>query len=150
MEINNQHKIKSLLITAGTVEIFVGLLHFAMPYFIYQSNGFMHLTNIESDFVLLVTYAVGILLVAFGVTTILLSTQINVITKLIFYYVLIQIVLWIARIILELLYPLQLNMFYIEPFSAIVLPGLVIELSLFVIAVFFIYRFMQNHSKGGR
>jgi len=149
MEINNQHKIKSLLIVAGIVEILVGLLHFAMPYFIYQSNGFMNLTNIESDFVLLVTYAVGILLVAFGATTIVLSTQVNVITKLIFYYVLIQIILWTARIALELLYPLQLNMFYIEPFTAIVLPGLVIELSLFVSAVFFIYRFMQNHSQGG-
>ena len=149
MEINNQHKIKSLLIVAGIVEILVGLLHFAMPYFIYQSNGFMNLTNIESDFVLLVTYAVGILLVAFGATTIVLSTQVNVITKLIFYYVLIQIILWTARIALELLYPLQLNMFYIEPFTAIVLPGLVIELSLFVSAIFFIYRFMQNHSQGG-
>ena len=132
MEINNQYKIKSLLITAGTIEILVGLLHFAMPYFIYQSNGFRHLTNIESDFVLLVTYAVGILLIAFGATTLLFTKKQKELGLLLYYYLIIQSILWTARVILELIYPIKLDMFGVQPFTYIVLPGLIFEWSLFI------------------
>jgi len=135
MEINNQHKIKSLLIAAGIVEILVGLLHFAMPYFIYQSNGFMNLTNIESDFVLLVIYAVAILLIAFGITTLLLAKKQKELGLLLYYYLIIQIILWTARVILELIYPIKLDMFGVQPFTYIVLPGLIFEWSLFIYAV---------------
>jgi len=129
-----QNKIKNLLVVAGIVEILVGLLHFGMPYFLYQSSGFEQLSQIESDFLLLVTYAVGILLIAFGATTILLSSKIDEIQEIIFYYVIIQIILWIARVSLEIIYPVGLDMFYIEPFTLIVLPGLVIELLLFIVS----------------
>jgi hypothetical protein len=129
-----QNKIKNLLVVAGIVEILVGLLHFGMPYFLYQSSGFEQLSQIESDFLLLVTYAVGILLIAFGATTILLSSKIDEIQEIIFYYVIIQIILWIARVSLEIIYPIGLDMFYIEPFTLIVLPGLVVELLLFIVS----------------
>lgn len=129
-----QNKIKNILVVAGIVEILVGLLHFGMPYFLYQSSGFEQLNQIESDYVLLVTYAVGILLIAFGATTILLSSKIDEIKEIVYYYLIIKIILWIARVSLEVIYPVGLDMFYIEPFTLIVLPGLVVELLLFVIS----------------
>ena len=137
-------RIKNILLVAGVVEILVGLLHFGMPYFLYQSSGFESLSNIESDYLLLVTYAVGILLIAFGSTTILLSSKIEEIKKIIYYYLIIQIVLWIARVSLEIIYPLGLDMFYIEPFTLIVLPGLVVELLLFIISAFLLKRLMMK------
>ncbi len=129
-----QNKIKYILRVAGTIEILVGLLHFLMPYFLYQSTGFKELNHIESDFVLLVTYSVGILLIAFGATTILLSSKIKEMKEIVYYYLIIKIILWIARVSLEIIYPVGLNMFYIEPFTLIVLPGLIIELLLFIVS----------------
>ena len=136
---------KYILIMAGTIEISVGLLHFFMPYFLYQSKGFEQLNSIESDYLLLVTYAVGILLVAFGSTTLLFSKKIEMLKEIIFYYLLIKIILWTIRVILEILYPLGLSMFYIEPFTSIVLPGLVIELFLFILAMILLIN--QKESK---
>jgi len=133
----HQRKIilKNILLTAGVIEILVGCLHFLMPYFLYQSNGFEQLNSIESDYLLLITYAVGILLVAFGATTLLFAIKIDEFKKILFYYLLIKIILWTARVILEILYPLGLSMFYIEPFTTIVLPGLVLELFLFIVSI---------------
>lgn len=139
-----QNKIRNILILAGIVEILVGLLHFAMPYYLYQSSGFEQLNHIESDFVLLVTYAVGILLIAFGATTILLASKIHEIKEIVYYYVIIKIVLWMLRVVLELIYPVGLDMFYIEPFTLIVLPGLVVELLLFVVSANLLKKSMRT------
>jgi len=143
MKESKQNKINLLLILAGIIEILVGSLHFAMPYFIYQSHGFMNLTNIESDFILLLTYAVGILLIAFGVTTLLLTKK--ELGFLLYYYLIIQSLLWTARVILELIYPIKLDMFGVQPFTYIVLPGLIFEWSLFVIALFFIHKLIKTY-----
>jgi len=139
-----QNKIKLILVLAGVVEILVGFLHFGMPSFIYQSNGFEQLNQIESDYVLLVTYAVGILLIAFGATTILLSLKINEIKEVLYYYLIIKIVLWIARVSLEIIYPVGLDMFYIEPFTLIVLPGLIVELFLFIISAILLKKLIKK------
>jgi hypothetical protein len=65
--------IRNILIAAGIIEIAVGLLHFAMPYFAYQSKGFTLLQSAELDFVTLCIFAIGILLIAFGTITIFLA-----------------------------------------------------------------------------
>ena len=135
--------LKNILLLAGIIEILVGFLHFFMPYFLYQSSGFEQLNSIESDYLLLVTYAVGVLLVAFGAITLLFAIKIDKLKEVIFYYLLIKIILWTARVILEILYPLELSMFYIEPFTSIVLPGLIIELCLFIVAMILFI----NHKK---
>jgi hypothetical protein len=139
-----QNKIKNILVVAGIVEILVGLLHYGMPDYLYQSSGFEQLNQIESDYVLLVTYAVGILLIAFGGTTILLSSKINKIKEIVFYYLIIKIILWTARVFLEMIYPLKLSMFYIEPFTLIVLPGLIIELLLFIISAILLKKLIKK------
>ena len=138
-----QSKIKLILVIAGLVEISVGLLHFWMPYFLYQASGFEQLSKIESDYVLIVTYIVGILLIAFGIITILLSSKVEEIKEIVFYYLIIKIILWMGRVYLELEYPLGLNMFYIDPFTLIVLPGLFVELSLFIISAILLKKTMK-------
>jgi len=139
-----QNKIKTILLVAGIIEILVGLLHFGMPPFLYQSTGFEQLNKIESDYLLLVTYAVGILLIAFGAVSILLSLKIDQLREIIYYYLIIKIILWTARVILEIIYPVSLEMFYIEPFTAIVLPGLIIELCLFLLCAILIKKYILN------
>ncbi|VAW48325.1 hypothetical protein MNBD_GAMMA03-2072 [hydrothermal vent metagenome] len=133
---------KQILLAAGIIEIAVGLLHFAMPSFAYQTKGFSLLQPNEINFVTLVIFAVGILLVAFGSITILFSRKVESMIEVLYYYVVIKTILWVGRVVLELLYPVNLSMFYVEPFTLVVLPGLIIELLLFVVSVVLIKKIM--------
>ena len=130
--------LKNIMIVAGVQEIMVGILHFMMPYFLNQSAGFLQLSSVEMDFVMLVTFATGILLIAFGSVTLLLSKVDLSMIKVLYYYLWIKIILWTARVVLELVYPVNLDMFYINPFTLVVFPGLVSELVLFIIAMFLV------------
>ena len=132
--------LKSVLLTAGGLEIFVALLHFMMPYFAYQNSAISLLGVAELSFVSLLIYAVGILLLAFGAMTIVYSFYIENTVDLLCYYLIIQVFLWVLRVILEVLYPIQLKLFYVEPFTLLVFPGLVIELFLFIGALFLIFQ----------
>ncbi len=124
--------IRKILIAAGIVEISVGLLHFAMPFYAYQSKGLSLLPPNELDFVTLLIFSIGILLTAFGSVTILLARKLASILNIVYYYAVIKTILWAGRVILELLYPVQLSLFHVEPFTLVVLPGLVVELLLFM------------------
>ncbi|MCF6244489.1 MAG: hypothetical protein L3J43_05580 [Sulfurovum sp.] len=123
-----------VIFIAGTIEVLVGLLHFFMPLFFDKSETFIQLADIEMNFLLLLTYAVGILLVAFGATTILLARKQKELEKILYFYLIIHSLLWTARIVLELLYPVNLEMFGVKPFTLVVLPGLILEWGLFVYA----------------
>jgi len=125
-------KMQILILIAGFIEVLVGLLHFFMPLFFDKSEGFLHLSSVEMDYLLLVTYAVGILLVAFGATTILLSSKQKELGRILYFYIMIQTILWTARVLLEILYPVGLEMFSLKPFTNIVMPGLIFEWGLFL------------------
>ena len=136
--------LRNILIVAGVQEIMVGALHFMMPYFLNQSEGFLQLSSIEMDFVMLVTFATGILLVAFGGVTLLLSKIDSSMIKVLYYYLWIKIILWATRVVLELVYPVNLDMFYINPFTLAVFPGLVSELGLFIVAMFLVRKMIAR------
>lgn len=133
---------KRILLAAGIMEVMVGLLHFIMPSFVYQSAGFSLLQANEISFVTLLIYAVGILLLAFGSLTILFSIKLESMITAVYYYVIVQAILWIGRVILEVLYPVNLNMFYVDPFTLVVLPAVIIETILFVASVALVRRIM--------
>jgi hypothetical protein len=134
--------IKQILMVAGIIEIAVGLLHFLMPPFAYQAKGFSLLQPDEISFVTLAIFSVGILLVAFGSLTILFSRKVESMIEVLYYFLVIKTILWIGRVALELLYPVNLSMFYVEPFTLVVLPGLIIELLLFAVSVVLIKKVM--------
>jgi hypothetical protein len=135
--------IKKILIAAGLIEIAVGLLHFAMPFYAYNSKGFSLLLPNELDFVTTAIFSIGILLTVFGSVTILLAWKMASILMIAYYYVVIKTILWAGRVVLELWYPIQLSLFHVEPFTLIVLPGLIIELLLFMGAAFLIKNVMM-------
>ena len=130
--------IKLVLMIAGIIEIIAGSAHFVMPYFIYQSKGFSFLTQNEIHFVVLGVLAVGILLIAFGILTILFSLRVDTKNELLFFYTIIQSFLWFARIILEILYPVKIPLFLIEQPAIVFMPLLIFECMLFVSAAFII------------
>lgn len=83
---------------------------------------------------MLVTYAVGILLLAMGLVTLLFSRHPGRQLPMLWWFLLIKVGLWVGRLVLELFFPIRLAMFGLDPFTAIVLPGLTLELALFVFA----------------
>jgi hypothetical protein len=123
---------RNLLLCAGVIETAVGALHLAMPSFVYESRGFRSLQPDELGFVTLVILAVGILLLAFGSFTIYLASRTEAILDVLFSYALIKVFLWAGRVLLEVAYPVRLRLFSVEPFTAVVMPGVVLELLLFV------------------
>ncbi len=138
--------VKNILFLAGSIEILVGLLHFAMPYYVFQSSGFMPLTGNEADYVMLLIFAVGILLISFGAVTILFASFLSSMAKFLYYYLIIKTVLWTIRVTLEIIYPINLEMFYVKPFTLVVLPGLIFELLLFIIATFLLKKILTKEA----
>ncbi len=129
-------RLRQILIVAGVVEVALGFLHFLMPPFYRKAPGLNNLSSDESDFVVLVTYAVGILLIAFGATTLSFARHPARHLELLVPYLIIKCALWTARLCLELIYPVRLEMFAINPFTAIVLPGVAVELLMFIAAAY--------------
>ncbi len=126
---------KTLLIVAAVVEIVVGLAHFGMPAFALKSPGIAASAEIESDFLTLLLLCVGILLIAFGACTLLLLRE-SVAIQILFYYTVIKSVLWLARVIIEVVYPVEVPLFHLEQPTLYILPMLVLEWLLFVAAAF--------------
>lgn len=128
----HERSTRKLLRWAGAIEIAAGALHFAMPSAAYQSKGFSSLQPAELGFVTLVTLAVGILLLAFGALSVYLASSPAAVVELLFGYALVKTFLWAGRVILELAHPVRLRLFFVEPFTIVVMPLLVLELLLFV------------------
>ena len=127
--------IKTVLMTAGIIEIFAGLGHFAMPYFVYQSRGFSFLTQNEMNFATLGIFAIGILLIAFGAITISFALNVDASHELQCIYAAVKSILWMARIILEIIYPIKISLFFIEKPTIVIMPLLIAVFLLFVFAV---------------
>jgi len=140
---------RNLLFVAGAIECIAGILHFFMPRFVFQSDGLSQLSDNEIAFVTLFIFAVGILLIAFGCITIVFSLKIRPSFEVLYYYLFFKCVLWFGRVLLEVLYPVKLNLFYIDPVTIVVLPGVVMEFLLFITS-FVVVRKMTKLNKPKR
>lgn len=129
---NHNIWIKTVLMIAGIIEILAGLAHFPMPHFVYQSKGFSLLNQNEIHLVTLCVFAVGILLIAFGAITISFVLKVDASNELHFIYASIKSLLWLARIILEIIYPIKISLFFIEKPTTVIMPLLIIAFLLFV------------------
>lgn len=135
-----------LFLTAGMVEVIAGLLHFAMPYFALQSKGFSFLDQNEVSFVTAGVFSVGILLMAFGALTAYLSSSENTSTKILLCLGVTNSVLWLARIVIEIAYPIKIPLFFIRQPTVILLPLFFLEWLLFFIATLLVYKNSSNNA----
>jgi hypothetical protein len=142
-------RLQRLLVVTGIVEVMVGLLHFVMPTFYRRSPGLADLSPAEADFVALVTFAVGILLIAFGALTLGFSRHPTRHLDVLLPYLVVKSVLWAGRLALEIVYPVRLDMFGIDPFTVVVAPGVAVELLLFVVATYQAWQLRQHRLRGG-
>ena len=132
--------LQKLLLAAGIIEILIAIVHFVMPVFVFQNMGFVLLKGNDVSFVYLLIYAVGILLLAFGILTIVFSIKIEGSVEILYFYLIVQVGLWGFRVLLEIYYPVELDLFYIDPLTIAILPGLVFELMLFICTLFLVIK----------
>jgi hypothetical protein len=128
---------KTLLI-AGLFEIAIGLMHFVMPYFALQSKGFALLNQDEQNSITLCVLAVGILVTGFGILTVLFSLKKESVKEMLLYYCVISSILFLFRVIFEILFPVKISLFYIENPTIAVLPLLIFVWLLFVVSTVFV------------
>ncbi len=142
--------LRRLVVLTAAVEVAVGLLHFAMPAFFDRADGLHTLVDSEKDFVLLVTFSTGILLMAFGFVGLLLARSVDRYQAALYPYLLTKTCLWAARLGLEILFPVGLDLFWIEPFTMVAMPGMVLEFLLFVVAAVMAKRLVNSRVPADR
>ena len=138
--IKNSNWITKMLLIAGAVEIVLGLLHFVMPMFANQSPNLGSLDKGETNFVTLCVFSVGILLVAMGCLTMVVSIKIKVWEGLLLPFLVVKSLLWCSRVGLELHFPVTIPLLYFHRPTTIVMPLLIAETLLFIIPTAYIWR----------
>ncbi len=142
---NRNNLITGLLLTAGIIEIVAGLGHFPMPHFAFQTQGFSSLDQNEANFIIAAVFATGVLLIALGIFTTYLSLSKDTPIKILLYFTTIQSVLWLGRIIIEIVYPVNISLFLIREPTRFLLPIFILEWLLFIIATFLLPKYQPSN-----
>lgn len=106
-----------------------------MPFFADRSPGIAELSPAEEDYVHLLTYCVGILLLAFGAANLYLARRPALAAEFLLPYCSLKATLFLARSVLEFVYPVSLSLFWIEPFTVLAAPGVLAVLALYLAAI---------------
>lgn len=122
-------------ITSGSIILIIGLAHTLFPTYGYSDDVqafFKQSPAIADHFYYLATYAICSFLLFIGLVTIYIGASVGFArrnSKFITYYAALSIALWIARLALELKYPVKLSLFGISDPTK----NLVIVLSIIVV-----------------
>ena len=114
------------LTVSGLMVLAIGLAHFAMPSLGYAPEVIAAVPDAQRDhFVYLGTYAIGTFLVSFGVMTMLVDPMRADGMHRAFLGLMVMV--WGARIVLEVIYPVTLSLFFVShPHPALIVALLVI------------------------
>jgi hypothetical protein len=111
----------NLVLVAGGLTLLLGLLHFVFLLDIMSESVFSAIPSAQRNFVLLGTCAIGICLLTFGSLTLYFANAFVVGEKYARVFIFSQALLWIARSVLELLFPVEIPLLIFENPATIVL-----------------------------
>ncbi len=132
-----------LPIVSGFIVLMIGLAHFLMPSLGYAPDALRAIPEPQRDhFVFLGTYAIGTFLVAFGVLTLLSDPRRGSVFETTFFGL--MVIVWVVRLVLELLYPVNLSLFFLDEPHYILLAAITIVLLGYVVG------FADRASSAGR
>jgi hypothetical protein len=136
--------IKKCLLVAGAIEIIMGLAHFFLPELIYKSEGFQYLNSVETDIVTLCIFSVGILLIAVGSILILCAKKYEKNKEIAFNIATITLLLWLTRIIFEIILPVKLTILSIKNPTQFAMPVFIFLWIIIALAVLFMWKDKQK------
>lgn len=126
-QLEKKHVASWISFATGLYVAFIGVMHFPMAYEKAASPDFIGLAPNASDFLILLSLAVGILLITFGVLSLYFSPMLKRGEKTAQVFFLAQGILFLARTIIELMHPV-----------AFPKPDLFVLVSVFLIGMLFL------------
>jgi len=120
------------IFAGGVVELLIAIAHFLMPFAVGQTGEISSLSAAYRNYVTHATIAVGFCMVCFGVLSIYFSQKASQEDKNAWVFALSQAILWTARVISELILPINVPLFFLSN------PTTVILLMVFLIALLFL------------
>ena len=127
---------RALIIVGGFVELIIAILHFIWPFNFIQLSDFENVTSPIKDFIMLASLAIGLCMTVFACLSFYFSKRIVSGDKSVMIFSLSQVILWIFRLIFELIYPVRVPLYSIENPSNIIIFGVVIIILIYLIPVF--------------
>jgi hypothetical protein len=124
-----------LIFLGGLMELAVGILHFTWPFSFLQLPSFQGLDSSIRDLLLLTALAVGLCLSIFAFLSFYFAKQVKTETKNTQIFCISQSVLWIIRLIFEILLPVNLSIYFIENPSTIIIGGAIVIILAYLIPV---------------
>jgi hypothetical protein len=130
---NVKRSIRIIVIIGATLEFLVAIFHFVWPYNVVKSADFTNVPQHIREFFLLASLAIGLCLFIFAILSLYFSGKLFSAGKIALFFCLSQVVLWIIRLILEILYPVRIAVYSIERSGTIILIFLVIMILIYLI-----------------
>ena len=133
-----------LLVTGGFIELIIAILHFIWPFNFIQLPDFNNATSSIKDFILLASFSIGICMTIFAYLSFYFSKRIMHGEKSALIFSLSQGILWMFRLIFEILLPVRLPLYSIENPSNIIIIGVIFIILIYLIPVFLLRRMIIN------
>lgn len=121
------------ILYGGIVELLVAALHFIMPFSIGRAAEIGGLPVAYRNYVFHATIAVGLCMVCFGVLSIYFSQKASQGDKTAWVFALSQAALWAARVISELILPINVPLFFLPNPTTVILPMVIVIAILFLV-----------------
>jgi hypothetical protein len=129
-----------LLVTGGFIELVIAILHFIWPFNFIQLPDFNNVTSSIRDFILLASLAIGLCMTIFAYLSFYFSKRIMFGEKSALIFSLSQGILWIFRLIFEILLPVRVPLYSIGSPSDIIIIGVIFIILIYLIPVFLLRR----------
>ena len=125
-----------LIIAGGFVELLIAGLHFIWPFNFIQLPDFENVTNPIKDFIMLASLAIGLCITVFACLSFYFSKKVVSGEKSVMIFSLSQVILWVFRLIFELIYPVRVPLYSIEQPSVIIIFGVIIIILIYLFPIF--------------
>lgn len=124
------------LFFGGLVSSIIGVAHFFMPLYAFDPSVLMQMDGLVKDhFVYLAIYMLGSFLLGMGLLSLYFAT--SVITSQILAFILLQTFLWWVRVLLEVLFPVNVSLFGVPNPTEFILPVVVVTAIAYTLAYFY-------------
>lgn len=119
----NKKRFSSNLVFAGAVtELLIALLHFVWPTQLIHLGEFARLSADYQKFLVLNCIAVGLCLTVFGILSLRAAKGLIAAENWAWFYGISQGILWMIRMLFEVIFPVRIPMFFITNPTILVLP----------------------------
>ena len=119
---NKKRLASRLMLAGGVIEILIALIHFVWPFQLIETEEFSRLSTDYKNIMFLSSIAIGLCLFVFGVLSIWFSKKLLTGEHSAWVYGVSQGILWEARTVFELIFPVTIPLFCISNPTVLVLP----------------------------